>query len=195
MTLTADTRLAVHFTAGELTRDGGALGAFLFAVTPLIEMNLRQTANGLEAIREALGVPMRVTSGFRPPAKNAAVGGVSTSSHLDGLAADFVPVGLSQYAAYVKLQTAVLPPWDQIIYYPVQGHMHVGFGPRMRREVRISLSSDPGGTPLLSESLISRLSGYAASTVDVVKQGYNWLALLVLLIGVYFLFRRWPKGA
>ncbi len=193
--LTVDTRLAAHFTAGELTRDGQNLGAFLAAVSPLIEANLLRTASGLESIRQVLGVPLRITSGFRPGAYNAAVGGVPTSSHLDGLAADFVPLGISQYAAYTALQTAALPAWDQIIYYPIQGHMHVGFGPLMRREVRIHLSADPGGTPILSESLVERLTGYAASSVDFIKSGYNWLWLIALALGAYFLFRRWPKGA
>lgn len=195
--LSPETKLAAHFTAGELTRDGDMLGAFIPDVSPLVESNLIQLAATLESVRGALGVPLRVTSGFRPPEKNASVGGVSTSSHLDGLAADVVPVGLSQYDAYRRLETATLPPWDQTIYYPIQGHIHIGIGSRLRREIRIALSEDQGGTPLLSESLVDRLQGYVASAISVVK--YNpvrsLITLLALAVGAYFLFRRWPKGA
>lgn len=44
--------------------------------------------NLLDPIREKLGRPVRVTSGYRPPKLNKAVGGSSTSNHLTGCAAD-----------------------------------------------------------------------------------------------------------
>lgn len=42
----------------------------------------------LDPIREAWGKPIRVNSGYRCPALNKAVGGVSTSQHQKGEAAD-----------------------------------------------------------------------------------------------------------
>lgn len=42
----------------------------------------------LQVVRDGLGRPMVVTSGFRCPAHNAAVGGTSVSMHLAGRAAD-----------------------------------------------------------------------------------------------------------
>jgi zinc D-Ala-D-Ala carboxypeptidase len=42
----------------------------------------------LEAMREDLGGPIRINSGCRCPARNAAVGGVPNSAHLRGTAAD-----------------------------------------------------------------------------------------------------------
>jgi len=44
----------------------------------------------LEELRRYLGVPVRVTSGYRCPAHNQAVGGVKDSLHCQGLAADIV---------------------------------------------------------------------------------------------------------
>lgn len=44
--------------------------------------------NLLDPVRENLGKPIRVTSGYRPPRLNKAVGGASNSNHLYGLAAD-----------------------------------------------------------------------------------------------------------
>jgi len=45
----------------------------------------------LEPIREKFG-PLWITSGFRCRELNEAIGGSSTSAHVDGCAADFVPI-------------------------------------------------------------------------------------------------------
>jgi len=42
----------------------------------------------LDAIRDIVGVPLKVNSGYRSKAHNKAVGGVSNSAHTQGLAAD-----------------------------------------------------------------------------------------------------------
>ena len=42
----------------------------------------------LDALRDDLGEPMVITSGYRCPEHNEAVGGSENSSHLKGLAAD-----------------------------------------------------------------------------------------------------------
>jgi zinc D-Ala-D-Ala carboxypeptidase len=65
--------------------------------------NLLLTANMLEEIRDILGVPLRVTSGFRNEALNKAVGGSKTSKHKLGLAADIVPKIISVEVAFNKL--------------------------------------------------------------------------------------------
>lgn len=60
----------------------------------------------LDPVREKIGVPVTVTSGFRSPALNKAVGGVATSQHLEGEAADIIikPVkGESQKGANKRL--------------------------------------------------------------------------------------------
>ena len=45
----------------------------------------------LDPLREAFGRPIIVTSGYRCPELNKAVGGSPTSAHLQGYAADLVP--------------------------------------------------------------------------------------------------------
>jgi len=47
----------------------------------------------LENVREFSGVPIQITSGFRCPDHNAAVGGTPDSAHLTGEAADFFVSG------------------------------------------------------------------------------------------------------
>lgn len=79
-----------NFTAEELIRSATAhrLG---IDNTPseTIERNLTRLAeNVLEPLREAWGKPIVVSSGYRCPALNKAVGGVSNSQHLLGEAAD-----------------------------------------------------------------------------------------------------------
>lgn len=72
-----------------------------------------------EPIRTVLGVPLHVTSGFRCPKLNAAVGGRPASLHLEGLAADVVPVGLDPQPALFVILHAMrrgeLPLVDQVI--------------------------------------------------------------------------------
>ena len=45
-------------------------------------------ANILQPLREAMGEPIKIGSGYRSPALNKAVGGVSNSQHMKGEAVD-----------------------------------------------------------------------------------------------------------
>ena len=58
----------------------------------------------LQPLREKLGKPMVITSGFRSPKVNELVGGVDNSQHLYGQAADFVVNGMTpkQVVEFVK---------------------------------------------------------------------------------------------
>lgn len=64
---------------------------------------LKYTAGALEEVRELLGVPMTITSGYRMPQLNKAVGGSATSKHTQGLCADFIPIGMSVKEAFAKI--------------------------------------------------------------------------------------------
>lgn len=113
------------------------LGANQPGVTPAIAKNLVAVQAWLAAAEVALGVPLRLTSGYRSPEHNAAVGGAPDSDHPNGLAGDFVAVGLSKAEVYARLRQAQLPPFDQLIYYALDDHLHVGLGPRLRGQILV----------------------------------------------------------
>ena len=64
---------------------------------------LKYVAGTLEEIRAVLGVPLRVTSGFRSSQLNRLVGGSPTSGHTKGLCADVIPVGVDVVEAQKKI--------------------------------------------------------------------------------------------
>lgn len=55
-----------------------------------IHLRLERLAETMDEVRELLGHPVIITSGYRSDALNRAVGGVHTSDHIKGLAADFI---------------------------------------------------------------------------------------------------------
>lgn len=74
--------------------------------TPPAEIvaNLRRLAQGLDHVRELLGHPLEISSGYRCPMLNVAVGGSPDSQHVQGLAADFVCPG---YGLPVEIVLAI----------------------------------------------------------------------------------------
>lgn len=84
-------QLTPHFTLAELTKSDKAQRMGLDnTAPPEIVPRLVRTAEMLERIRATLNAPVIVTSGYRAWAVNKAVGGVTTSDHPQGHAADFV---------------------------------------------------------------------------------------------------------
>lgn len=88
------TQLTQHFTLAELVASSTARARGIDNTPPPeLVPRLVRTAEMLERIRSTLGVPVTVTSGYRNRAVNAAVGGVTSSDHTQGHAADIVAPG------------------------------------------------------------------------------------------------------
>lgn len=137
--------LTTHFSLNELTRSQQALRLGI-PNTPdnLQTANLYRVALLLEEIRTALKVPLHVDSGYRCAVVNAAVGGARNSAHMDGRAADIVPVGLDLRVAFDDIRRAGLT-LDQCIV-ECGAWLHIAVAPlhaTPRREY-LSASGSPG---------------------------------------------------
>ena len=76
----------------------------------------------LDRIRERLGVPITVNSGYRCPEHNAEVGGVSDSQHVLGTAADITYDGIDvDYLAEIAEECGA----DGIGKYYYQDFVHI----------------------------------------------------------------------
>ncbi len=85
----------------------------------------------LDPIRAAWGGPISINSGYRSPALNKAVGGVSTSQHLRGEAAD-ISVGSPAenkrlFAKIVELQKDGRIAFDQLIDESGYKWIHISY--------------------------------------------------------------------
>lgn len=96
-----------NFTIGELSYSATAENLGINnSPTPIARVHLTETIRLLECIRaeweeycerHGLGTPaIRVSSGYRSPELNKAVGGVASSAHVEGYAADLQPVNGAQ---------------------------------------------------------------------------------------------------
>lgn len=68
----------------------------------------------LQPIRDKIGKPMIITSGFRNPQINKLVGGKSNSQHLKGQAADFTIKGMTPEQIIFRIVTSGIE-YDQLI--------------------------------------------------------------------------------
>lgn len=107
--------------------------------------NLKQTAQRMDAIREGLGKPIIVTSGYRSPEVNASVGGSKTSAHCQGLAVDFTCPGYGSPLAVAKAILASGIEFDQLIH-EYGAWVHIGFAEPGKPSRRQTLTINKRGT-------------------------------------------------
>lgn len=68
----------------------------------------------LQPLRDAIGVPIIVTSGYRSPMVNSGIGSSDTSQHPRGEAGDVRAVGMTSRELFDKIVSLELP-YDQVI--------------------------------------------------------------------------------
>lgn len=92
------------------------------------------TERVLQPLRDIVGHPLRISSGYRCAELNREVGGVPTSQHTKGEAAD-IEAAVPHLLAYVVRSTPEI--WnevDQMILYPTFVHIsHRKGGPQRRQ--------------------------------------------------------------
>jgi hypothetical protein len=123
--------LSPHFTLQELCASQTAVKYGIVNVPSELGVeNLRRLCEGcLEPLREALQLPVVITSGFRTKALNDRLAHASsTSQHMRGEAADFY-VGKGNREELIKAFREILQnpgiDFDQVILYPT--FIHVSF--------------------------------------------------------------------
>lgn len=107
-----------YFSIKELSRSTAAT-KYGIDNTPSteVESNLRKLVdNVLDPLREAWGRPITVSSGYRCPALNKAVGGVAASQHQKGMAADISAGDREDNAKLFYLAQKLKLPYCQLIW-------------------------------------------------------------------------------
>jgi len=104
-----------------------------FITSPTVRDSVKALViNVLQPLRDVWGRPLDVNSGYRCPKLNQAVGGVPTSQHVKGEAADIKasnPYELAQCALAHNI------PYDQMILYPTFVHFSYKLSGQQRGQV------------------------------------------------------------
>ncbi len=127
-------QLSPNFSLAEFVASQEATRACIDNTPPAdVLENLRETSGRLEVVRGALGHPVIISSGYRSPKLNAMIGGVPTSAHVDGYAADFLCPGFGEPSLVCARIMASGIKFDQLIQEGTW--THISFAPAMRQEV------------------------------------------------------------
>jgi hypothetical protein len=90
--------------------------------------------NVLQPLRDAVGFPINITSGYRSPQLNAAIGGATNSQHTKGQAADLVSQDNAKLFNYIMTNL----PFDQLIWEAGNDSqpdwVHVSYKPSFNRK-------------------------------------------------------------
>ena len=136
--------LSPHFTLEEMTASQEAARREINNTPSLaIIENLRVMCEKLEAVREFLGRPMIVSSGYRCPELNAAIGGAPKSAHMTGFAVDFICPGFGSPVDVCRAIGKSGLQYDQVIH-EYGRWTHLSFDPQQRREALTIFKSSQG---------------------------------------------------
>lgn len=119
---TKETQLTEHFLLGEFL-----VNEFMVPKDEIVA-NLKKVAEILEHFRKTRwnNAAVIITSGYRNPMHNAAVGGKRNSYHMKGMAADFVVKGWTP-----SMVQGSLSDWTGGLEY-APTWVHLDIGPRRR---------------------------------------------------------------
>ena len=117
-------RLTKNFTQREFrSKDGAKM--------PLDVLdNIKELACNLQVLRDLLGESIKINSGYRSEAHNKAVGGVKSSKHTKGLAADIRVKDLETDDLYLLIESLIkqgdmqeggLGVYDTFVHYDIRG--------------------------------------------------------------------------
>lgn len=118
-----------YFTISELLRSDTAIARKIWnGANREQEDNLISlVAAVLDPLRTAYGKPIRISSGYRCPILNKAIGGVSNSQHMKGEAADIDTGSMVENRKLAKLIVDLKLPFDQLIDESNYAWIHVSY--------------------------------------------------------------------
>ena len=99
--LNSKANLSQHFTLGEFTRSKYPEVYNIPSHEAIA--NLKRLCVWLEVLREKVGQPIIINSGYRSPQLNRKVGGAPTSNHLTGCAVDIRTSGYEQAIVFAAI--------------------------------------------------------------------------------------------
>ena len=102
--LNSKTNLSEHFVLGEFTRSKYPEVYNIPSHEAIA--NLKRLCVWLEVLRDKVGHPIVINSGYRSPQLNRKVGGAPTSNHLTGCAVDIRTSGFEQAIEYTAILIA-----------------------------------------------------------------------------------------
>lgn len=105
----------------------------------------------LEPLRELLGKPILITSGYRSPLLNQAIGGSKNSQHCTGMAADFHVSGMTVEELYQFVKKVDFPT-DQVIQEFSQW-THCSFSLGKNRREYLRATKDLEGHTIYSKDI------------------------------------------
>ena len=110
-------RLSQNFTLGEflVSEAAARLGKRIIPPPEVVENIRALCVKILQPIRDTLGLPITISSGYRPDWLNSIIGGSRSSDHMTGLAADFNVAGMMAYQAARAIEPLDLP-FKQLIH-------------------------------------------------------------------------------
>ncbi|PTE02718.1 D-Ala-D-Ala carboxypeptidase family metallohydrolase [Pandoraea apista] len=146
--------LTLHFTLDELTHSQTADRRGIDnSASEDVVANLTRLAQTLERVRVLLGSrPITISSGYRSPDLNRAVGGARNSAHLYGLAADFICPGYGTPLQICKAIAASGIDFDQLIHEGTWVHLGLA-QPSQKNRRQVLTANFSGGTATYREGL------------------------------------------
>lgn len=125
--------MTLNFSISELVKSDRARNHNINNMPGVSELDclLNLIVYCLQPIREKLGKPMIITSGYRNAQVNMLVGGKSNSQHMKGQAADFVVSGMAP-ADIIKKISAMNIEYDQLIN-EYDKWVHISFNKGLNR--------------------------------------------------------------
>jgi hypothetical protein len=115
----------------------------------IIESLRALSVNILQPLRDALGSPVNLNSGYRCPSLNTAIKGSRNSQHVTGQAADIVDHNNGNEFLFRKIIELNLP-FDQLINEFDYRWVHVSYDPtRNRRQILKAVKDAAGRTVYL----------------------------------------------